>query len=85
MLYQIKVHLESFVRQEVLHPAYNKVIPSEVFKAAEEAFERFDPRCHYPVVQKEIANKLLKLRVSFEEDAVGNERSIYRVDFKLMD
>jgi hypothetical protein len=47
---------------------------------SEDEFSKFD-RNMYPEIQLEIAKKLLKLRITFTENAKVSK--LYRVDFKL--
>ena len=59
-----------------------KVIPDNVLEACEKEYQMADSKSDYPDIQKNIARKLLKLRVSFEENA---NTEAYKVDFRLHD
>ena len=82
MLYQIKIHTNFFIEQGLIPTNFVKVIPDEVLEACEREYKLTDTKSDYPDIQKDIARKLLKLRVSFEENS---ETEAYAVDFKLLD
>ena len=53
-------------------------------ESAAEEFEKFDRKITYDDVQSDLSHKLLKLRVSFEENVACLEKTpAYIVNFKL--
>ena len=71
------------VAKRGLSEEFNKVIPERVLKAAVNEFERVDRPPAYADVQREIGKKLLKLRVSFQENSAAAADISYFVDFKM--
>ena len=82
MLYQIKIHTNKFIEEGLVPHNFVKVIPDDVLEACEKEYHLSDAKSDYPEIQKDIARKLLKLRVSFEENA---DTEAYKVDFRLHD
>jgi len=82
-VYQIQVYIDDMIARKQLPAEFSKVIPQAVREAAELEFERHDRQILYPNVQREIAKKLLKLRVSFQENVPAADETAYFVDFKL--
>ena len=64
---------------------FTKVIPVSVQQAAEAEFEKMDRPTSYPDVQREIGKKLLKLRISFQENTSAAPEANYFTDFKLIE
>ena len=65
--------------------AFKKVIPAAVKEAARQEYEKWDKPAMYADVQREMARALLKLRVTFEENAVASTDAGYFVNFRLTD
>lgn len=82
MLYQVKIHTNSFIELGLLPTNFIKLIPDDVLEASEREYSLSDSKSDYPDIQRDIARKLLKLRVSFEENA---STEAYKVDFRLHD
>lgn len=59
-------------------------MPADVNAAGELICKRWDQPINTDL-QTEIAKKLLKLRVTFTENAYPTEKQVYKVDFKLED
>ncbi len=62
---------------------FSRVIPKDVLLVAQNEFEKQDRAQIYADVQSDIARKLLKLRVSFQENSPAIPDVAYFVDFKL--
>ena len=71
------------VAKHKISEEFTKVIPEKVLKAAIAEFERVDKPPAYADVQREIGKKLLKLRVSFQENSAAAADISYFVDFKM--
>ena len=59
-----------------------KTIPAEILEQAEAQYTDYD-KCGFPQIQKEIALKLLQLRVFFRQNQRVND--IYRMDIDLIE
>lgn len=57
-------------------------IPREILEQAETQYAEYD-KCGFPEIQKEIALKLLKLRLFFKQNQKVN--GIYRMDISLIE
>eukprot|EP00347_Sterkiella_histriomuscorum_P017948 403347370 len=81
-LHQIVIYCNELIKANQWPREFKDVVPRKVKDICEEEFNIFDKN-HYQEVQMDIAKKLLKLRVTFQENAKINKS--YRVDFKLND
>jgi len=59
-----------------------KTIPKDILEQAETYYAEYD-KCGFPEIQKEIALKLLKLRVFFRQNQKVND--LYRMDITLIE
>jgi len=66
MLHQINVYIKDLVAKNKLPAFFLQIFPAEVSQMADAVYKQWDAPL-YPEVQKEIAMKLLKLRVQFKE------------------
>ena len=90
MLHQIKVYVQDLVSKDKLPAQFNNFIPEAVSELAANVYEAWDQPL-YPDVQKEIAIKLLRLRVDFKQNArpsIDSQQdlkslSAFRVPFQL--
>ena len=69
MIHQISVYVQDLVSKDRLPTEFLNILPDEVKSLAASVWDLQD-RPLYPDVQKEIAMKLLKLRVEFRENTV---------------
>lgn len=62
---------------------FSRVIPKNVIELAEQEYQNWDRQQKFSDVQSDIARKLLKLRVSFQENVTAVPDISYYADFKL--
>jgi len=62
MLHQISVYVQDLVARDKLPKQFKNIIPENINELTSAVYEAWDQPL-YPEVQKEIAIKLLKLRV----------------------
>lgn len=85
-MYQIGLYIEDKVAKKQLAEVFSEIIPKRIAEAACEEYEKFDRKITYDDVQSDLSHKLLKLRVTFEENvAFQEETPAYIVNFKLHD
>lgn len=65
-------------------PIFRDAVRDEIEKASADVSAIWDQPL-YSYTQRDIAKKLLKLRVTFKENAFPSDKEIYKVDFKLLD
>ena len=81
-LYQINLYIKDKVMNEELPQQFLNTIPPQILQRAEARYAIYD-KCGYPEVQKEIATKLLKLRVFFRQNEYISGK--YRLDISLIE
>lgn len=59
------------MKKNLMPEEFTKVIPEKVVKLAQAEFEKSDKAILYADVQRDVAKKLLKLRVSFQENVAA--------------
>jgi hypothetical protein len=85
-LYQIALYIDEKVTKKQLADVFSEIIPKKMVEAACEEYEKFDRKITYDDVQSDLSHKLLKLRVTFEENVpFHQETPAYIVNFKLHD
>lgn len=83
-LYQVHLFIKDSIKQKKLDKQFSKIIPADVVSAATRVVARWDQKTfHFPEVQKEIATKLLKLRVTFSENVAVSKDGAYAANFKF--
>ena len=78
----MQVYAQDMIKEGKWPKEFKDVVPQRVRDVVEEEYGRWDKGL-YPEVQVDMGRKMLKLRVTFEENA--KIAKAYRVDFKLMD
>lgn len=83
-LFQINIFVKNKVKQNELNRDFAKIIPKELLEQAAAEYEKFDRSFIFADVQSDIGHKLLKLRVSYEENvSASEEMAAYTCNFKL--
>ena len=83
-LYQLNLFIKDSIKQSKLEAQFAKIIPADVIQAATRVVKRWDQRVFsFPEAQKEIATKLLKLRVTFSENVAASKDGAYSANFKF--
>jgi hypothetical protein len=71
------------VKNNLLPKPYANLVDHELLQRAEEAYIKQDKSVDLDSVKEDIARKLLKLRVTYEENS--RIKKSYRVDFRILD